>query len=84
MARSAGKKTDLRFGPQPYGIYPNLQFKSFITKKGDSFDRYLIRLLEMFESTVIITKALGLNKTVGAKNQIRFTSMEKTIREFKH
>ncbi len=51
MARSTGLKKDLRLSIEDtYSNYNLLNIKSFLGLNGDSFDRYLIRMLEMGES----------------------------------
>lgn len=56
MARSAGIKRDLRLSKNnTYAAYNVIHFKSFCGVNGDSYDRYLIRMLEMGESLNIIT-----------------------------
>jgi NADH:ubiquinone oxidoreductase subunit D len=61
LARSCGIKRDLRLLPSyVYSSYDKLNLKSFCGINGDSYDRYLIRMLEMLESLNII-------KTVGWK-----------------
>lgn len=55
MARSVGFKKDLRLSKKhSYSNYNNFSIKSFIGINGDSYDRYLIRMLEMSESLNII------------------------------
>lgn len=45
---------------EPYEIYNNLNFKSYIGYNGDCYDRYLIRIKEMRESINIIQQCLYL------------------------
>lgn len=55
MARSAGLKRDLRLAIlSSYSGYSSVKFRSFIGTNGDTYDRYLIRMLEMGESLSII------------------------------
>ena len=55
MARSVGFKKDLRLSiKHNYSNYNKLFLRSFIGVNGDSYDRYLIRMLEMAESLNII------------------------------
>ena len=59
MLRSVGIKRDIRLDVnETYANYYYLDFKSFYTSNGDSFDRYLLRISEMFESLHIITQTL--------------------------
>jgi len=53
MLRSAGINWDLRKN-QPYELYSEFDFKSFIGTNGDCYDRYLIRILELKESNRLI------------------------------
>lgn len=63
MLRCTGVKRDIRFNKRTtYGTYFFSNSKSFVSFNGDSLDRYLLRIQEMSESTLIITKAL-LNNT---------------------
>jgi len=55
MARSVGFKKDLRLSKKHnYSGYNKLNIKSFLGINGDSYDRYIIRMLEMGESLSII------------------------------
>lgn len=55
MARSAGLKRDLRLSKNnSYSGYNQFFFKSYCGVNGDSYDRYLIRMLEMGESLNLI------------------------------
>lgn len=66
MLRSTGVKRDLRLNLyETYGNYYYLNFKSFYSKNGDSFDRYLLRMNEMYESLLIITQLI--NKLTNTK-----------------
>jgi NADH-quinone oxidoreductase subunit D len=59
MIRGSGIAWDLRKN-QPYEIYDELDFDIPIGKNGDSYDRYLIRVCEMYESLKIIKQCLVL------------------------
>lgn len=55
VARSAGFKKDLRLvRSTTYSYYWFLNFKSFLGRIGDCYDRFLIRIREMLESVYII------------------------------
>lgn len=58
MIRGSGIAWDLRKS-QPYEIYGELDFDIPIGKNGDSYDRYLIRVQEMYESIKIIEQCLA-------------------------
>jgi len=59
MLRGSGVPWDLRKS-QPYEIYPELKFEIATGTKGDCFDRYLIRVEEMRQSTHMIVQCLNL------------------------
>lgn len=55
ILRSTGVGYDLRMNVlESYGAYRALQFRVFIGTQGDSYDRFLIRSRELFESMHII------------------------------
>jgi len=59
MARCTGLKRDLRLDRlETYANYYHLNFRGYVGQKGDSFDRYLLRMNEMTESLNIITQVL--------------------------
>jgi len=61
ISRSIGLKRDLRLSSNlSYSSYNSLTFRSFLGVNGDTFDRYLIRMLEMGESLSIINSAIML------------------------
>lgn len=57
MIRGSGIAWDLRKS-QPYEIYSELDFDVPIGKNGDSYDRYLIRVQEMYESIKLIKQCI--------------------------
>ena len=57
MVRGSGAAWDLRKA-QPYECYSELEFDIPIGKNGDCFDRYLIRMEEMRQSTKIMKQCL--------------------------
>lgn len=57
MVRGSGLAWDLRRA-QPYECYDEFDFKIPVGKNGDCYDRYLVRMAEMRESTKIITQAI--------------------------
>lgn len=59
VARSAGIKKDIRLlKSTTYSYYWYLNFKSFLGHTGDCYDRFIIRIREMLESTYIIYQIL--------------------------
>jgi NADH-quinone oxidoreductase subunit D len=57
MLRASGIPWDLRKN-QSYDIYDQLEFDIPIGKNGDSYDRYLIRVEEMYQSIRIIEQCI--------------------------
>ncbi|MBY6047609.1 NADH-quinone oxidoreductase subunit D [Vannielia litorea] len=57
MVRGSGMAWDLRRA-QPYECYDEFDFKVPIGKNGDCYDRYLVRMEEMRQSTSIILQAI--------------------------
>ncbi|MCW9044302.1 MAG: NADH-quinone oxidoreductase subunit D [Pseudopelagicola sp.] len=93
MARSAGLAWDLRRA-QPYECYDEFEFQIPVGKNGDCYDRYLMRMEEMRQSTRIIRQAivklreatgdvLARGKYTPPKRQEMKTSMESLIHHFK-
>jgi NADH-quinone oxidoreductase subunit D len=57
MLRACGVNYDIRKVDQ-YGVYGRFQFRVPLGERGDVFDRYMIRILEMRESLKILDQAL--------------------------
>jgi NADH-quinone oxidoreductase subunit D len=57
MLRASGVNYDIRKVDQ-YGVYGRFQFRVPLGERGDTFDRYMIRILEMRESLKILDQAL--------------------------
>ncbi|MGH2586901.1 MAG: NADH-quinone oxidoreductase subunit D, partial [Dehalococcoidia bacterium] len=57
MLRASGVAWDIRKA-DPYSIYPRFDFQIPVGKNGDSYDRLLVRVAEMRESTKIVDQAL--------------------------
>ena len=75
MIRSSGFKKDLRLiKSETYSFYWFLIIKSFLGKKGDCYDRFLIRIREMYESLNIIIQLIY--------NIINFFSLNKSLLSF--
>lgn len=94
ILRSTGVRKDIRLSKsETYGSYWQTYFKSFTGSRGDSFDRFLIRVREMFESLYIIFQIINIlikysffeikTNTLKYFNNIKYTSMEKLIEHFK-
>ncbi len=56
ILRAAGVPFDLRKA-NPYLVYSELDFDIAVGSKGDSFDRYMVRVMEMRESIKILRQA---------------------------
>jgi NADH-quinone oxidoreductase subunit D len=96
MVRGSGAAWDLRKS-QPYECYAELDFDIPIGKNGDCYDRYLIRMEEMRQSTHIMKQCLTKlkmaegqgpvtvtdNKIVPPKRGEMKKSMEALIHHFK-
>jgi len=96
MVRGSGAAWDLRKS-QPYECYDRMEFDIPIGKNGDCYDRYLIRMEEMRQSTSIMKQCIALlnspegktsvsnmdNKIVPPKRSVMKQSMEGLIHHFK-
>ncbi|WP_204114811.1 NADH-quinone oxidoreductase subunit D [Shimia biformata] len=93
MLRSTGLAWDLRRA-QPYECYDEFEFQIPVGKNGDCYDRYLLRVEEMRQSTSIIRQAivklreatgdvLARGKLTPPKRGDMKTSMESLIHHFK-
>jgi len=59
MLRASGVGFDLRKA-RPYEAYGEVEFAVPVTQNGDTYDRYLVRMAEMRESTKIVLQCLDL------------------------
>ena len=92
MIRGSGIPWDLRKS-QPYDVYDKMNFEIPIGKNGDCYDRYLIRVEEMYQSVKIIRQCVdqipaGAIKTIDRKispppREEMKHSMEALIHHFK-
>jgi NADH-quinone oxidoreductase subunit D len=57
LLRAAGVNYDIR-KVDKYGIYDRFQFRVPLGERGDVYDRYMMRVLEMRESVGILQQAL--------------------------
>ena len=69
MVRGSGAPWDLRKA-QPYECYSELEFDIPIGKNGDCYDRYLIRVEEMRQSTSIMKQCIALLNSPEGKGPI--------------
>jgi len=74
MLRGSGYPWDLRY-TQPYELYDNFVFNIPTGSSGDCFDRYLIRMSEMVESTHIILQVLDEYEKCTPSEPIMVTNM---------
>ena len=92
MVRGSGGAWDLRKS-QPYECYDELEFDIPVGRNGDCYDRYLIRMEEMRQSTKLIQQCIALmepgpvsstdGKIVPPKRGEMKRSMEALIHHFK-
>lgn len=92
MLRGSGFAWDLRRS-QPYEVYSELDFDIPIGKNGDCYDRYLLRVEEMYQSINIIKQCIEnipsgpvktLNKKIAPPSREEMKhSMEALIHHFK-
>jgi NADH-quinone oxidoreductase subunit D len=92
LLRAAGNPWDLRKA-DPYCCYGDFDFKIPVGTMGDNYDRYAVRLAEMYESVKIVAQALeGLPEGpfITADRKVALpprhelaTSMEALIHHFK-
>jgi NADH-quinone oxidoreductase subunit D len=68
LLRASGVPWDLRRS-QPYDKYAEVDFQVPVTRNGDCYDRYLVRLAEMGESLKIIKQSLAKMKPGPVKVQ---------------
>jgi NADH-quinone oxidoreductase subunit D len=90
--RASGLPWDLRRS-QPYDMYDQVEFNVPVGRNGDCYDRYLVRVAEMYESLKIIRQCLAKMKPGPVKCQdYKFSppgraemkrSMEALIHHFK-
>lgn len=75
IARSAGIKKDVRFlKAETYSHYWFLSIQGFLGKKGDSYDRFLIRIREMYESINIVFQILSNLTKINSNRNLNFFS----------
>ncbi len=90
--RATGVGVDLRRA-RPYLLYPQLEFDVPVGTRGDAYDRYLVRIEEMRQSTRILKQLLDhlpagdwiakdWKNVLPPKGRV-YTSMEEMIHQFK-
>lgn len=69
VVRCVGIKKDIRFlRSETYSHYWFLSIQGYLGKRGDSYDRFLIRVREMYESVNIVFQVLSNLTTLTNKN----------------
>ncbi|WP_308909637.1 NADH-quinone oxidoreductase subunit D [Pseudokordiimonas caeni] len=92
MLRGSGVAWDLRKS-QPYEVYDKMDFKVAVGKNGDCYDRFMLRIGEIYESLKIIRQCLNDmpggpvlsidNKIAPPRRADMKVSMEALIHHFK-
>ena len=83
VLRSAGIKKDIRFSKsETYSHYWFLSIQGFLGKRGDCYDRFLIRMREMYESISIIFQILSNITTLTEANKDFLTTGQKNVNFF--
>lgn len=68
IARSTGLCVDLRLASTPgYGVYRGLTFRTFLGRRGDNLDRFLLRIKEVVESFRIISQVAQMLNPLSTK-----------------
>ncbi|MEJ8574657.1 NADH-quinone oxidoreductase subunit D [Microbaculum marinum] len=75
MVRGSGAAWDLRKS-QPYECYEEMQFDIPIGKNGDCYDRYLIRMEEMRQSTSIMKQCVEKLQAAGGQGPVHSTDQK--------
>lgn len=71
IARSVGIKKDMRFlRSETYAHYWFLSIQGYLGKKGDSYDRFLIRIREMYESLNLVFQILTNLTSLATSNAV--------------
>lgn len=82
VIRSIGYKKDLRFlKAETYSYYWFLSMQSYLGKRGDSYDRFLIRVREMYESVQIIFQILNNLNSLNTKKEFNFNKFYSLVFE---
>lgn len=82
IIRSIGYKKDLRFlKTETYSYYWFLSMQSYLGKRGDSYDRFLIRVREMYESVQIIFQILNNLNSFNNKKEFNFNKFYSLVFE---
>ena len=78
VARGSGVKKDIRFlKSETYAHYWFLSIQGYLGRNGDSYDRFLVRLREMYESINIVFQILNNLTTLAYSNTSNTPNSEK-------
>jgi NADH-quinone oxidoreductase subunit D len=87
IARASGVCVDARagLGALSYAAYPTVSVRTFIGRRGDVYDRFLLRVRELISSYDLVLAALAsLRYTYSVtSSRSKFVSMEGVISHFK-
>lgn len=80
IARSSGILTDLRLHTsRTYSSYRAMSFRTFIGRRGDNLDRFLLRVKEVIEAFRLVAQAVTLLKPQSTRNLISLPSSPLTL-----
>ena len=83
VVRSVGVKKDIRFlKSETYGHYWFLSLQGYLGKRGDSYDRFLIRIREMYESVNIVFQILNNITNLAYKDSHAFSRSNSKVNFF--
>jgi NADH-quinone oxidoreductase subunit D len=93
IARACGVDYDVR-RDHPYSIYPEVEFDVPLGTKGDCYDRYLVRVVELKQSVRILRQCLAQipdgpvmvddHRVALPPKSDTYNTIESMIRHFKH
>lgn len=79
IARSTGLCVDLRLTATPgYGAYRGLSFRTFLGRRGDNLDRFLLRIKEMVESFRVISQVAQMLNPIAERGAAPFSFSKKS------
>lgn len=85
VIRSVGVKKDIRFlRSETYAHYWFLSLQGYLGKRGDSYDRFLIRLREMYESVSIVFQILTNLTNISYKDSLNLSIKDDSHSNFFH
>jgi NADH:ubiquinone oxidoreductase subunit D len=61
VARSSGLLVDLRLHrTRAYSAYPALSFRTFVGRRGDNYDRFILRIKEVMEALRLVAQVVSI------------------------